>query len=29
MKYKLLMVDDDVELLKMLSQYFQIRGTRF
>ncbi|HIV13174.1 MAG: response regulator transcription factor [Clostridiales bacterium] len=26
MKYKLLMVDDDVQLLKMLSQYFQIKG---
>ena len=25
-KYKLLMVDDDVQLLKMLSQYFQIKG---
>ena len=26
MKYKLLMVDDNVQLLKMLSQYFQIKG---
>ena len=26
MKYRLLMVDDDVQLLKMLSQYFQIKG---
>ena len=26
MKYKLLMVDDDVQLLKMLSKYFQIKG---
>lgn len=26
MKYKLLMVDDDVQLLKMLSRYFQIKG---
>ena len=26
MQYKILMVDDDLELLKMLGSYFEIKG---